>query len=173
MEKEIWKGIVGYENLYEVSNLGNVKSLVRSKSIKENKVMKPTAHCTGYQIIGLCLNKKQTLFRLHRIVALHFCEKKDGCDIVNHKNGIKNDNRASNLEWTTVSGNTSHSFRMGFQEVRRGEKSNFSVLSESDVLKIREKFKQGGYTKKQLGTLFNVSQTCIHHVVNRINWKHI
>jgi len=173
METEIWKQITGYENLYEVSNLGRVKSLIRTKHIKEDRIMKPTAHCTGYQIIGLTVNGKQKLFRLHRIVALHFCEKKDDCDVVNHKNGIKDDNKASNLEWTTVSGNTSHSFAMGLQSVRRGQESNLSVLSESDVIKIREKFKEGGYTKKQIGLLFNVSRTCIHHIVNRINWKHI
>lgn len=90
MEQEIWKSIEGYEEVYEVSNLGNVNSLVRSKYIKSDRIMKPTNHCTGYIIIGLTLNSKQTLFRLHRLVALHFCEKKDGCDIVNHKNGIKN-----------------------------------------------------------------------------------
>lgn len=173
MEKEIWKRITGYENLYEVSNLGRVKSLVRTKCIKEDRLMKPTAHCTGYQIIGLTKNGKQKLFRLHRVVAYHFCKKEEGFDIVNHKNGIKTDNKSCNLEWTTVSGNTAHSFRTGLQEVRRGEESNLAILSESEVIKIREKYEEGNYTKKQIAVLFNVSRTCIHHIVNRINWKHI
>lgn len=173
MENEIWKPIKGYEGLYEISNLGNVKSLVRSKCIKQDRIMKPTNHCTGYIIIGLTLNGKQTLFRLHRLVAEHFCHKKEGCNIVNHKNAIKTDNRASNLEWTTVSGNTLHSFSMGLQEVRRGEKSNFAILNESDVIKIRSLYKKGGYRHLDLANMYNVSRACITNIISRKNWSHI
>lgn len=173
MEKEIWKQIKGYEGLYEVSNLGRFKSLVRTIYRNMDKIMKPTNHCTGYLVIGLYIGDKQTVFRAHRLVASQFCFKPDGCNIVNHLNGIKKDNRAINLEWTTVSGNTFHSFSMGLQEVRVGEKSNFAILKEGDVLEIRNKYAEGIYTQKELGELFKVSRVCITDIIGRRNWKHI
>lgn len=135
--------------------------------------MKPTKHCTGYHIIGLIKNKKQTIYRYHRIVAMAFCEMKDGCNIVNHKNGIKTDNRSDNLEWTTVSGNTLHSFKNGFQEVRRGEKSNLAILTKDQVLDIREKYKSGNYLQRELSDIYKVSRPCISNIVSAKNWKHI
>lgn len=173
MEQEFWKPIKGYESSYEVSSIGRFKSLVRISYRNKDIIMKPTNHCTGYLVIGLCIDGKQTLFRAHRIVAAHFCLKPKGCDVVNHLNGIKTDNRAVNLEWTTISGNTSHSFAMGFQEVRMGEKSNFAILSEEDVLKIRNEYAKKNYTQKQLGNLFKVSRPCISHIINRKTWNHI
>lgn len=173
MRQEVWKQIQGYEGYYEISTFGNVKSLVRTKQIKEDRIMKVTNHCTGYIIVGLTLNGKQTLFRLHRIVAFHFCDKKIGCNIVNHKNGIKTDNRAENLEWTTVSGNSLHAVEMGLQKVRVGEESNLASLSESDVIQIRQLFSQGCYRQIDLGYRYKVSRTCISLIVNRKTWTHI
>lgn len=173
MENEIWKPIKGYERLYEVSNIGRFKSLVRTSYRNKDIIMKPTLHITGYLVIGLCFDSKQTVFRAHRIVASHFCLKPKGCNIVNHLNGIKIDNRSLNLEWTTVSGNTSHSFAMGLQEVRVGEKSNLAILNEADVIEIRKEYANGNYTQKQLGKLFKVSRPCISHIVNRKTWNHI
>jgi NUMOD4 motif/HNH endonuclease len=167
MEQEIWKPIQGYEGLYEISNFGRAKSLIKGI------IMTITLHETGYCVIGLTKNNKQRVFRFHRIVASHFCDKKEGCDVVNHKNGIKTDNRALNLEWTTVSGNTSHSFAMGLQKPRTGEESNFAVLSEKDIIDIRDKYRTKKYTQKELGILFGVSRTAITLIVNRKRWAHI
>ena len=173
MEQEIWKEIQGYEGLYKVSSYGRFKSLAKVSHRNKEIIMKQTIHDSGYLIIGLNSGKKQKVFRTHRLIAAHFCDKPVGCDIVNHLNGIKTDNRAINLEWTTVSGNTSHSFAMGLQEVRTGEKSNFAILNEQDVISIRNKYKEGTFTQKQLGQIFNVSRPCINLIVNNKNWKHI
>jgi len=173
MEQEVWKAIQGYEGLYEVSNYGRFKSLLRVSYRNKDIIMKQTVHDSGYLIIGLNFGKKQKVFRTHRIVASHFCEKKDGCDIVNHVNGIKTDNRASNLEWTTNSGNMIHAFAMGLHKTKVGKESNFAILKESDVISIRNKYKEGSFTQKQLGEIFNVSRPCISLIVNNKNWKHI
>lgn len=164
MEQEIWRPIIGYIN-YEISNLGRIKN--------GEIIMKLTLHVSGYNIIGLTLNGKQRVFRFHRLVAEHFCEKKEGCDIVNHLNGIKTDNRAINLEWTTVSGNTSHSYAMGFQKPRVGIESYTAILSEQNVIDIRNKYQTKQYTQRELGVLYGVSRTAINLIINRKRWAHI
>lgn len=173
MEHEIWKPVKGYEGLYEVSSLGRIKSLIIPNYREKEIIMTPTLHGTGYNIIGLTKAGKQKIFRFHRIVAFHFCEKKKGCDVVNHLNGIKTDNKAINLEWTTVSGNTSHSFKMGLQKARMGEESNFSVLNKENILDIRSKYETKQYTQKELGRLFNISREAVSLIVNRKRWAHI
>jgi hypothetical protein len=95
---EIWKPVVGYEELYEVSNLGTVKSLKR-KFVKEDKILKPWTRKDGYLRVALCKNGIRTLCYVHRLVGLAFLELDGEKPTINHKNRIRNDNRLENLEW--------------------------------------------------------------------------
>lgn len=173
MEQELWMPIKGYEGLYAVSNKGRIKSFNISNYRNRELIMSPILHKTGYEIIGLTKKGKQRLFRLHRLVALHFCKKEDGCNVVNHLNGVKTDNKSENLEWTTVSGNTKHSFKMGLQKPRVGEESTSAILSKKEILEIRSKYEAGGYTHLELSNIFCVSRTNISLIVNRKRWSHI
>ena len=103
--KEIWKDVVGYENLYIISNLGNIKR------IKENKISIPKMYIDkdGYVIVYLYKNRKGIHARMHRLVAQAFISNPKNKPQVNHKNGIKNDNRVENLEWCSVRENIWHS----------------------------------------------------------------
>lgn len=108
--KEIWKDVVGYEGLYLVSNLGNVRSL------KSGKILKPTYTRTGYAIVWLYgkehLNGRTgKAFSVHKIVANAFCIKGVLDCEVNHINEDKSDNRACNLEWCTHKENSSYGTR--------------------------------------------------------------
>ena len=95
MQKEIWRDIEGYEG-YQISNYGNVKSFRRDKI--KGKILKPcTTH--GYLLVRLYSNKDESkMFRIHRLVALHFLELVDGKNIVNHIDGNKTNNYVENLE---------------------------------------------------------------------------
>jgi HNH endonuclease/NUMOD4 motif len=109
---EIWVNAYNYEQKYEVSNLGKV----RKKSTKRELI----GHINyGYHIVSLTKNNKTTNKRVHRLVLQSFLGNKEGL-VVNHKNGIKTDNRLENLEWVTISENTQHSFDMGFQVHKKG-----------------------------------------------------
>lgn len=116
---EIWKGISGLEDRYEVSTLGRVRSLpIESKfgcRVKKHTgcILRLHYDKAGYLIATLNLghNKKKTPF-VHRLVADAFIPRIVGKNIVNHKNGVRDDNRVENLEWCTTSENNLHAYRI-------------------------------------------------------------
>jgi hypothetical protein len=117
MTIEIYKDVVGYEGIYQVSNLGNVKSL-HKKSLN-GFVLKPLkSH--GYCRVGLFDNKHK-YFMIHRLVALAFIPNPNHYPFINHINGIKNDNRVENLEWVTHSQNILHAFKTGLKSNKKGD----------------------------------------------------
>ena len=101
---EIWKDIVGYEGLYQVSNLGNVKRLKSYKGrgkgyIVEEHLIQPSINSRGYQTVDLCKNGKTKTFSMHRLVAIAFLDNSDNLPEVNHKDEDKTNNCVDNLEW--------------------------------------------------------------------------
>jgi hypothetical protein len=102
---EIWKPIKDYESLYQVSNLGRVRSL-RNKI----KILSPRINSGGYNFCGLYKNGIRKYFAVHRLVAYSFLNEKNEKYAVNHINEIKTDNRVENLEWVSSRENCCHKF---------------------------------------------------------------
>lgn len=100
VESEVWKPVVGYEGLYEVSNIGRVRSINFHNSGKA-KVMRPSLNTWGYLIVDLRKNNKRHSYTVHRLVAFAFIPNPDNLPEINHKNEIKYDNTVENLEWCT------------------------------------------------------------------------
>lgn len=113
--EEIWKDVVGYEGLYQVSNLGRVRSLnfYRKKRIG---VLRQKKLNTGYMALDLYKDRMPRTLNVHRLVAIAFVENKDGLPWVNHIDGNKQNNAASNLEWCTAKQNTEHAKRTGLRK---------------------------------------------------------
>lgn len=123
MDNEIWKDIEGYEGLYQVSNMGRVKSLERditciakvtsghganrTKYHRKEFIMTPiVSH--EYHYVTLCKDGVHRKDAVHRLVAKAFLQNPNNYPMVNHKNEIKSDNRAENLEWCTSQYNLSY-----------------------------------------------------------------
>ena len=106
-EKEIWKDIEGFEGLYQISNMGNVKSLNYHRTGKE-RIMKGRKDKDGYLLAHLSKDGKAKNYQIHRLVAIAFIPNPDNLPVINHKNEIKSDNRVSNLEWCSYSYNNSY-----------------------------------------------------------------
>ena len=102
---EQWKSITGYEELYEVSSLGRVKSLNYHRTGKE-KILKPNKTKDGYLVVWLYKNGKRKFFKIHRLVAEAFLPNPMGFPEINHKDEVKTNNIVSNLEWCTREYNT-------------------------------------------------------------------
>ena len=120
--KEIWKDIEGYENRYKISNYGKVKSLYRKVKFPKGflysvpeKILNPGISSQGYHFVNLTKYGKQKGVRVHRLVALSFIPNPQNKRCINHKNGIKADNRVENLEWATHSENNKHAYDIGLK----------------------------------------------------------
>lgn len=100
--KEVWKDIIGYENLYRISNTGKVYSLISNKVLSGNLR-------SGYKNVQLNKNGKRKNFQVHRLVAIHFINNPNNLPIVNHIDFCRINNNVSNLEWVTQKENINHS----------------------------------------------------------------
>lgn len=149
MQEEIWKDINGYEKLYQVSNLGRVKSLKRDCKdkkgvirayIKEH-ICALTDNGFGYKIVSLCKNGKRKNAYIHRLVAEHFLNNQYNLREVNHIDLDKSNNNVTNLEWVTSSQNKEHFFNteQGRNKAKKVGETRFNNLvngKENEIIKL-------------------------------------
>jgi len=107
---EEWKDVVGYEGLYKVSNFGRVKSMGTENKSHLEKIKNQRFPKNGYLLVSIWKDNKEKKLLVHRIVAKHFLVNPFSKLTVNHKKGIKIDNRVWQLEWATQSENSKHSY---------------------------------------------------------------
>lgn len=123
---EIWKEINGFEGLYQISNLGRVKSLPKEWIFGKGAIGKHNGKILkggltgGYRTLNLRKDNKYCGRRVGRLVAIHFVPNPENKPEVNHINGIKDDDRAENLEWVTGSENIIHAFKTGLKKIVTG-----------------------------------------------------
>lgn len=178
METEIWKDILGFEGLYQISNLGRVKTLKREvirrngrKTTINEIIRKPKNHKHNYYMINLIYFKKHKVFMIHRLVAIAFIPNTENKPFVNHKNGIKTDNRVDNLEWCTNGENIKHAHKIGLIIPSRGEQHRRSRFTNEQILEIRELINK--ITEKEIAEIYKCNPNIINKIIHRKTWKHI
>lgn len=115
---EVWKDIKGYEGLYQVSNFGRVKSVVKilphykgGTRITKERILSIYINNYGYYQVGLKVNACEKMFLVHRLVAEAFIPNPNNYPCVNHKSEVKTDNRVENLEWCDYQYNSNYGTR--------------------------------------------------------------
>lgn len=135
--KEVWKDIKGYEGLYQISNLGRVKSVERVITCKngmkhkvKEKIKKQILQNTGYYGVNLSKESKPDLKLIHRLIMEAFVPNPDNHPYVNHIDGDKTNNSLDNLEWCTPSQNNKHAWSTGLRKVTQNIRDNCSKISK-------------------------------------------
>lgn len=173
------KPIKEFEEFYEVDEKGNIYSLPRlmktptTQYLSKEKKLKPYFNKKGYLIVDLRKRNIRKCKTVHRIVAETFIPNVENKPQINHKNGIKTDNRVENLEWCNNSENQIHAFANNLQ------KGNFehhnSKLKLEDVLYIKNNYQKNkkGYGMRCMAKRFNVSVTSIQQILQGKSYRNI
>ena len=112
-------------------------------------------------------------FLSHRIVAQAFLDNTDNKPYVNHINGVKTDNRLSNLEWCTPIENNRHAIKIGLSKSWEGEKNYKAKLTWQQVIEVRALYGGGFMTKKQLSEKYNILVDSINCIIKRKKWINV
>lgn len=161
----VWKTIPMYEGLYEVSALGQVRSIRNNRNSKQGHVLAMSRR-SKYLCVTLCKCGNRRSVLVHRLVAAAFLGEANGRD-VNHKNGNREDNRIDNLEYCTKSENERHKRAMLASTPGAGTPAKLSA----DNVALMRKLRDEGWTYKQLGERFGVCLSNAHAVCSRHTWR--
>lgn len=146
--REIWRDIKDFEGIYQVSNLGRVRSLARwikrkdGKTIyRKGRILKPQTG-SGYQTVYFRVGNKQKWFYVHRLVAEAFIPNPDNLPQVNHINENRMDNRVENLEWCSQRYNINYGTAIERQiktKIALGFYKDYTGWKEDDIIEDRKK----------------------------------
>lgn len=174
---ELWKKVPGYEGYYEASSFGRIRSVdrfvdhkINGRTMYRGKVISTRLSIpSGYLHVGLTVHGKSKSYTVHRLIMYAF-HGKDEKSQINHKNGIKTDNRVENLEYCTQSQNIKHAYDTGLMRGHKmyGSKGSTALLTTAQVNEIRDRYSRGGITQKEIAKKYGV---CRHTILNIIK-KH-
>lgn len=180
---EFWKPVVRWEGLYEVSNLGRVRSVSRLIKKQDGSLQRFRAHLltarkngTGYLTVSLSdlSNGRKATARVHRLVAEAFIPNPLALPEVNHIDSDRTNARVDNLEWVTPSQNRYHGYHFGAVRLphRKGELTNSAKLSPPKVIEIKE-LAFRGLSSRQIARRFDVDKSTVLRVLHGSTWAHV
>lgn len=175
---EVWRAVVGYEGLYEVSSLGRVRSVDRyvratfgSKQFRPGCVLNPN-RSGPYPTHKLSRRGIQKTHRVHTLVLEAFVgPRPNGMECRHFPDGSHENNRLDNLSWGTPKQNTADKESHG--QILRGERISNSKLRKTDVLRIRRLYDYGEHSQEELARMFGICQAQIWRIVRRLEWTHV
>lgn len=182
----MYKDVIGYEDEYEISNTGIIRSKDRlcidslgRKRFRKGIELRPDIAQNGYYRVTLCKGGRKKQQYLHRLIAIHFISNPENKPQINHKDGDKLNNSVDNLEWVTVKENTVHAYKNDLINVRSGKRHHnhgvFGSKSKRAKKVLRTNIKTGeekiygalietvkdGFTKSE------VSRSCNHGGIHK------
>lgn len=168
--EEFWEDIKGYEGLYKISNLGNIKSF---KRYKEGKLLNPKSDKDGYKEIGIRdINGDRKFKRIHRLVAETFLPNPENYDYINHKDNNPSNNNINNLEWCSLEYNNKYRFTHG-NASHKGSKSPVASINEDIAIKIYILGHSGKYTESEIAKMFSTTRSVVNKIRLNKTWTHV
>ena len=164
MENEIWKPIEGYGNHFEVSNYGRVRRISGGRWPCFNRELSYRIAPNGYILVTLRFNDGQKSIVVHRLVAEAFVPNPHRAPFVNHIDGNKRNNCASNLEWVTAKENMAHAIRTGLRKM--GDEYDYTVIHK-ETLPALYGLRRIGLSYAEIGEILGISPK----TVNTRYWK--
>lgn len=150
--EEIWKNVVGYPN-YQISNMGNVKSLNYNNTGKE-KILKPFKNYKGYLQVALHQQNKRKFYYVHRLVAMAFIDNPNNLKQINHRDECKTNNNVTNLEWCTPKQNINYGTRN--QRVRESNSKQVLCVETGVVYpSVHQIQRQLGFSRGNISSACN------------------
>jgi hypothetical protein len=173
---EEWKGIDGYETLYEVSSLGRVRSTCRPGKRHTPYILSPLKAGGGgkYRKISINVGGKCKSRYIHRLVAFAFLPNPNGYLEVNHLDGVPSNNVVTNLEWCDKRHNHLHAYAIGLQKPITGEDVHTHVFTEREALFLR--YIKGIYPQIRnidIAKFYGVSWRAVENIWIGKTWKHL
>jgi hypothetical protein len=178
--REVWIPVAGYERHYEVSSLGRVRSLPRlirtsrghGVVLYKGRMLSPYQEPGRYAVVQLSACGRARTKYVHLLVAAAFVPNPNGKPTVNHRNGIKGDNRADNLEWATQSENNQHAHDTGLARSPRGELHRSAKVTAADIPVIRARI-AAGESYRTIAADYGVRYQSIQAIRSGRSWSHI
>jgi hypothetical protein len=171
---ENWKPVVGYEEIYEVSDLGRVRRIKPGSSTRVGRISRGSLTPDGY--IRVSLSFHDSTKRTHnvaRLVAIAFIPNPENKPEVNHRDGNKVNNCVDNLEWVTVLENRRHARDTGLWQSTKGSKNGSSKVNEEIVLEMRKLHKELKLSFAELGRRYGISIGAASRIIKRMAWQHV
>lgn len=180
---ENWKPAPGYDGIYEVSDCGNVRRIAYfdSASLAHHghmlyKNMKQTISKAGYYRIKLMNGGTPKIEIVHRLVAKAFIPNPNDLPCVNHIDGVKAHNYASNLEWCTYEDNGAHAYALGLRVMKNKKGSMRTAMIDPRTGEILKVFPSGHEASRQTGIAQTHIQACCkgrERIAGGYFWKYL
>lgn len=176
-EAEVWVVVDGFPD-YLVSNFGRVKSIGRTTvrrdgiTSRKKELIKKQCKTRGHLVTRLWRNGTSKCLYVHRLMAKAFIPNPENKPHINHKDGNKNNNSLSNLEWCTPSENNQHAIDNGLRGYNKGCDHAFSVFSKEEVLNIRKLFKSG-LRIADITRLYNKDRNSINRIAKGLSYQNV